>query len=175
MTDLLAITLRDLLNPEFYIKLGGLWVLLFIVFAETGLMFGFFLPGDSLLLVNVNLCESDPIRFGVFRREGLVSRSNGFAWATPVRIDCLILAIVIRATRRIRGVQSATTMVEELSVLLNSAEEEILTVGDMLADKVEGLCERRGGRWSSRLIWRVRLLIANHRPLTSHQRADNLM
>jgi hypothetical protein len=66
-------------------------------------------------------------------------------------------------------------MVEELRVLLNSAEEEILTVGDMLADKVEGLCERRGGRWSSRLIWRVRLLIANHRPLTSHQRADNLM
>ena len=52
-------------------------------------------------------------------------------------------------------------MVEELSVLLNSAEEEILTVGDMLADKVEGLCGRPGGRWSSRLIWRVRLLIAN--------------
>lgn len=52
-------------------------------------------------------------------------------------------------------------MVEELSVLLNSAEEEILSVGDMLADKVEGLCGRRSGRWSSRLIWRVRLLIAN--------------
>lgn len=45
------------------------------------------LPGDSLLLVNVNLCESDSIRFGVFRREGLVSRSNGFAWPTPVRIE----------------------------------------------------------------------------------------
>jgi membrane-associated protein len=51
MTDLLAITLRDLLNPDFYINNGGLWVLLFIVFAETGLMFGFFLPGDSLLFV----------------------------------------------------------------------------------------------------------------------------
>src|SRR5580692_6462761 len=51
MTDLLAITLRDLLNPEFYIKLGGLWVLLFIIFAETGLLLGFFLPGDSLLFV----------------------------------------------------------------------------------------------------------------------------
>jgi len=38
-------------NPEFYINNGGLWVLLFIVFAETGLMFGFFLPGDSLLFV----------------------------------------------------------------------------------------------------------------------------
>lgn len=51
MIDLLAITLKDLLNPEFYINNGGLWVLLFIVFAETGLMFGFFLPGDSLLFV----------------------------------------------------------------------------------------------------------------------------
>lgn len=51
MLQLLTITLRDLLHPEFYINNGGLWVLLFIVFAETGLMFGFFLPGDSLLFV----------------------------------------------------------------------------------------------------------------------------
>jgi membrane-associated protein len=51
MHELLTITLRDLIDPEFYIKLGGLWVLLFIVFAETGLMVGFFLPGDSLLFV----------------------------------------------------------------------------------------------------------------------------
>jgi membrane-associated protein len=51
MIELLAITFRDLLNPEFYINNGGLWVLLFIVFAETGLMVGFFLPGDSLLFV----------------------------------------------------------------------------------------------------------------------------
>lgn len=42
---------KDLLNPLFYIKNGGLWLLLFIVFAETGLMVGFFLPGDSLLFV----------------------------------------------------------------------------------------------------------------------------
>ena len=51
MIELLTITFRDLLNPEFYINNGGLWVLLFIVFAETGLMVGFFLPGDSLLFV----------------------------------------------------------------------------------------------------------------------------
>src|SRR5882672_263681 len=51
MVNLLNITLKDLLNPEFYINNGGLWVLLFIVFAETGLMVGFFLPGDSLLFV----------------------------------------------------------------------------------------------------------------------------
>ena len=51
MIELLAFTWKDLLNPEFYINNGGLWVMLFIVFAETGLMVGFFLPGDSLLFV----------------------------------------------------------------------------------------------------------------------------
>ncbi|MEJ7627045.1 MAG: VTT domain-containing protein [Ferruginibacter sp.] len=49
--ELLEITFKDLLNPEFYINNGGLWVFLFIVFAETGLFAGFFLPGDSLLFV----------------------------------------------------------------------------------------------------------------------------
>nr|WP_294904981.1 VTT domain-containing protein [uncultured Lacibacter sp.] len=44
-------TWKDLLNPMFYIKYGGLWLLLFIIFAETGLLFGFFFPGDSLLFV----------------------------------------------------------------------------------------------------------------------------
>jgi len=48
----------QLINPEFYInmKVGGvnigLWVVLFIVFAETGLFVGFFLPGDSLLFLS---------------------------------------------------------------------------------------------------------------------------
>ena len=51
MIQLLAIHFKDLLNPEFYIEHGGLWILLFIVFAETGLLAGFFLPGDSLLFV----------------------------------------------------------------------------------------------------------------------------
>ncbi len=51
MIQLLAIHLKDLINPEFYIQHGGIWILLFIVFAETGLLAGFFLPGDSLLFV----------------------------------------------------------------------------------------------------------------------------
>jgi membrane-associated protein len=41
----------QLLQPQFYIENGGLWLLLFVVFAETGLFAGFFLPGDSLLFV----------------------------------------------------------------------------------------------------------------------------
>ena len=51
MLEILAFTWKDLLNPEFYINNGGLWLVLFIVFAETGLFAGFFLPGDSLLFV----------------------------------------------------------------------------------------------------------------------------
>jgi membrane-associated protein len=50
--------LREYLNPKVIIELllakGGIFVyvgLIFIVFAETGLAVGFFLPGDSLLVV----------------------------------------------------------------------------------------------------------------------------
>ena len=39
--------LHDLI--DWIIQNGGLWILLFVVFAETGLFVGFFLPGDSLL------------------------------------------------------------------------------------------------------------------------------
>ena len=42
----------QLLQPQFYIENGGLWLLLFVVFGETGLFVGFFLPGDSLLFVS---------------------------------------------------------------------------------------------------------------------------
>jgi membrane-associated protein len=40
---------RELVNPESIIMYGGFWLLLFVVYAETGLFVGFFLPGDSLL------------------------------------------------------------------------------------------------------------------------------
>lgn len=53
----LVIQWKDFLNPEFYIENGGLWLLLFIVFAETGLFAGFFLPGDSLLFVAGIYCN----------------------------------------------------------------------------------------------------------------------
>ncbi|HVQ37402.1 MAG TPA: VTT domain-containing protein [Pyrinomonadaceae bacterium] len=50
--------LREILNPKVIIETllakGGLFVyfgLVFIIFAETGLAVGFFLPGDSLLVV----------------------------------------------------------------------------------------------------------------------------
>ncbi|MBU3681931.1 MAG: DedA family protein [Flavobacterium sp.] len=54
----------QLLNPEFYITMKiaghqlGLFIVLFIVFAETGLFAGFFLPGDSLLFLSGIYCAS---------------------------------------------------------------------------------------------------------------------
>lgn len=51
LLHLLEFNIKDLLNPEFYINNGGLWLIVFIVFAETGLFAGFFLPGDALLFV----------------------------------------------------------------------------------------------------------------------------
>ncbi len=43
--------LQHLINPQWILDHGGLWLLLVIIFAETGLFLGFFLPGDSLLFV----------------------------------------------------------------------------------------------------------------------------
>ncbi|HLA56443.1 MAG TPA: VTT domain-containing protein [Flavobacterium sp.] len=49
---------KNLIDPLFYIHFDvngiklGLYIVLFIVFAETGLFAGFFLPGDSLLFLS---------------------------------------------------------------------------------------------------------------------------
>ena len=47
---------KELTNPESIIKYGGLALLTFVVFAETGLLIAFFLPGDSLLFTAGLLC-----------------------------------------------------------------------------------------------------------------------
>ena len=39
--------LKQLTDPQSIIHYGGLWLLLFVVFAETGLLVGFFLLSDS--------------------------------------------------------------------------------------------------------------------------------
>lgn len=80
MIHLLDFQWHDLINPEFYIQIGGLWLLLFIIFAETGLFAGFFLPGDSLLFVA-----------GIYSRDlasQLIPASNEY-------IDLLLLWIII--------------------------------------------------------------------------------
>lgn len=49
-------------NLEELIKWGGLTVLIIIIFAETGLLIGFFLPGDSLL-ITAGLLASPAVNF----------------------------------------------------------------------------------------------------------------
>jgi len=80
MIHLLDFQWHDLINPQFYIEYGGLWLLLFVIFAETGLFAGFFLPGDSLLFVA-----------GIYSKDlasQIVPTSNEF-------IDLVLLWIVI--------------------------------------------------------------------------------
>ena len=77
---------KDLLNPMFYIVMGGLWIILLIVFAETGLFAGFFLPGDSLLFVagiySTNLINE-------------LFKSFGLDWQRGEWFDLLLLVTLI--------------------------------------------------------------------------------
>lgn len=57
----LSLSFADLLSPEAIVQYGGLTLLLLIIFAETGLFVGFFLPGDSLLFIAGVLCQSRQI------------------------------------------------------------------------------------------------------------------
>jgi len=43
--------LQHLIDPEKLLREGGFYLVLFVIYAETGLFFGFFLPGDYLLFL----------------------------------------------------------------------------------------------------------------------------
>ena len=70
--------LKELTNPESIIKYGGLALLTVVVFAETGLLIGFFLPGDSLLFT-----------------AGLLCGMGTFDTSISMLITCLCLAAII--------------------------------------------------------------------------------
>lgn len=74
----------QLLQPQWYIENGGLWFIVFVVFAETGLFAGFFLPGDSLLFVT-GIYSDDLVRSGLG-----IHGTAGF-------INLVILGILISA------------------------------------------------------------------------------
>ena len=84
----------QLINPEFYITLEfagfqmGLYIVLFIVFAETGLFAGFFLPGDSLLFLS-GIYASGSVVNGVYH-PGLVDQF--------VHIDSEFINVLILVT-----------------------------------------------------------------------------
>ncbi|MCY1530974.1 Protein DedA [compost metagenome] len=44
-------SIQHVVDPEKLLKEGGFYVVVFVIFAETGLFFGFFLPGDYLLFL----------------------------------------------------------------------------------------------------------------------------
>ncbi|MEW6469039.1 MAG: VTT domain-containing protein [Bacteroidota bacterium] len=52
--------LKQLTDPQSIIEYGGLALLLLVVFAETGLFIGFFLPGDSLMFISGMICATRP-------------------------------------------------------------------------------------------------------------------
>nr|WP_315975880.1 VTT domain-containing protein [Parapedobacter soli] len=47
-----------MLDAEALLRSGGFYLVVFVVFAETGLFFGFFLPGDYLLFLAGLFCAS---------------------------------------------------------------------------------------------------------------------
>ncbi len=58
-------SLLHLVDAEALLKSGGVYLLLFIVFAETGLFFGFFLPGDYLLFLAGLFTASGILEVGI--------------------------------------------------------------------------------------------------------------
>jgi membrane-associated protein len=56
---------KTIMTPEKVINWGGFTALIIIVFAETGLLIGFFLPGDSLLLTAGLLVSQDILKVNI--------------------------------------------------------------------------------------------------------------
>ncbi|MCO5285424.1 MAG: DedA family protein [Chitinophagaceae bacterium] len=50
--DVILESVRHLLDPDWIMKNGGLYLVLLILFIETGVFFGFILPGDPLLFIS---------------------------------------------------------------------------------------------------------------------------
>ena len=75
--------LPEQLSPQWLIQNGGPWLLFAIIFAESGLLVGFFLPGDSLLFT------AGAVAAGVFQEQWGVSFN---IWL--ILPGCFIAAVV---------------------------------------------------------------------------------
>jgi membrane-associated protein len=58
--------LQNLTDAQTILSKGGFYLLLVVVYAETGLFFGFFLPGDYLLFMAGLLCATGVLDVPVF-------------------------------------------------------------------------------------------------------------
>lgn len=65
MHDIWA-SLQHVIEPEKLLREGGFYVLLFVIFAETGLFFGFFLPGDYLLFLAGMFVATDKLDTSIY-------------------------------------------------------------------------------------------------------------
>ena len=59
-------SLQHLVDPVKLLREGGFYLLLFVVFAETGLFFGFFLPGDYLLFLAGMFVATDKLDVSIY-------------------------------------------------------------------------------------------------------------
>ena len=85
---------------------------------------------DGLLVVDVDFCKCNSTWLRVLCRQRFVGRSNGLARSTPIRVDC---GMSVYAAEGLAGsLQSVITTEDEPSSLLNSAEEPIFTVRDIV-------------------------------------------
>lgn len=60
------LSFQQLMDPEYLLSHGGFYIVCLIVFAETGLFFGFFLPGDYLLFLAGLFCALGKIDVDIF-------------------------------------------------------------------------------------------------------------
>ncbi|WP_405671123.1 DedA family protein [Streptomyces sp. NBC_01530] len=60
------------LDPNYLLDTFGIWGLLLIVFAESGLLIGFFLPGDSLLFTTGLLITTNQLKFPLWAAIALI-------------------------------------------------------------------------------------------------------
>lgn len=58
--------LQHLIDPVKLLREGGFYLLLFVIFAETGLFFGFFLPGDYLLFLAGMFVATDKLDVSIY-------------------------------------------------------------------------------------------------------------
>lgn len=75
---------KHLSDEQWLIDNGGFYIIMAIVFAETGLFIGFFLPGDYLLFVTGLLLNNNAEPFG----DNHVS--NLFYWATLITVAAIL-------------------------------------------------------------------------------------
>lgn len=70
----------SVLDPNSLISSGGLALIAFIVFAESGLLFGFFFPGDTLLLAAGVLAAAGEFNIAILVTAVMISAILG-GWA----------------------------------------------------------------------------------------------